>query len=243
MKIIVIEDENYIANNLVNILKSIDPSFEITAVLNSVSESLNFFKTTTKNFDIIFSDINLGDGTCFDIFDSVQLYKPIVFCTAYDSFALEAFNYNSIDYVLKPFNKERITKSIAKIKQLIASDLTNKEKNTSQQLFIVHKGDKILPLKLESIMIFVKEFGVTRIIDKNKNYYVSNKSIHELEEQVGENFFRINRQVIINRNAISHISKTLTRKLEVELFLSIEANTTVSKEKATSFVKWFNTHH
>ena len=158
LNVVIIEDEKLTALDLASTLKKIDADIEVKAILSSVEEALAYFQTNTS-FDLVFSDIQLPDGLSFDIFKKIRLSVPVIFCTAYDQYALKAFDANGIDYLLKPFNKDTISKAIDKYRLLKGKvqgqpDMYEKFMNLVEQKsirqassIIVYQGDKIIPLK------------------------------------------------------------------------------------------------
>ena len=147
MRVVIIEDETAAAQNLTAILHKISPDTEIVATIDTVVESVDFFRTKPA-LDLVFMDIHLADGASFRIFDSVEVETPIIFTTAYDQYAIEAFKVNSIDYLLKPINEESVRRAIEKWQRLTSIERTNytsrvndvaqKQKAQSQQVFLVH---------------------------------------------------------------------------------------------------------
>lgn len=234
MKILIIEDEKLIAEDLIDVLQSINPNIEIVKHISSVQEGFDFFKKTPA-IDLIFSDIQLGDGVSFEIFNKYHIKTPIIFCTAYDSYAIEAFKVNGVDYLLKPFSTQKIQDALIHFQHKMQSfsKLVNNEAT-----LLVHKKDKLIPITIQKIAVCYIHFELTYIRTFQNDQFIINKSLDELDALLGDQFYRTNRQVIVNRDAVVDVSVLANRKLAVNLNVQIEESITVSKEKMTSFKNW-----
>jgi two-component system, LytTR family, response regulator LytT len=250
MKIVIIEDEKLLAKDLAKTILDIDPTAEIIATIYTVEEGILFFKQQNE-IDLIFSDIQLGDGLSFEIFEKTNNNIPIIFCTAFNQYALDAFNNLGIDYVLKPFSNTSIKKAIEKyntIKQKFTpstndfSSLLNSLKTqltvTKIPSVLIHQGEKIIPIDGEQIaLFFIENTGVFAFTFDKKKHLVS-KTLDVLETIYYPYFFRTNRQFLVNRKAIKEASQYFNRKLLVILNLSFTEQITVGKEKTTAFLDW-----
>ena len=249
IKTIIIEDEKAAYENLVRFLKHIDPSLEIIGWLKSVEDSIEWFKNNTTP-DLVFLDIQLSDGNSFDIFKSIELSCPIIFTTAYDQFALDAFALHSIDYLLKPISKSKLEKAIKKFKTLYdrndQPDLnqlqvllkTLSHKVNYKDRFLVKKGDQLLSIGIDMIAYFFVD-EITLLVTKEGRKFSLNNTLEKLEKEVNpKSFFRLNRKVIANINAIHQITKLSDSKLKVVLNPRQEFDIYVSKEKAKEFKAW-----
>jgi len=251
MKIVIIEDEELTANDLAATILKIDKSAKIIAVLASVKESVSFFRKNS-NPDLIFCDIQLGDGLSFEIFRECSISAPVIFCTAFDEYALKAFKTNGIDYILKPFSKQTIMDALHRYKTLENNflktdtsfakilELFENRKNNKQNTILVYHRDNIIPVKVEDIAIFYIEHEVTHLITFARKHHTINKTIEELEPIAGEDFFRASRQFLISRNAIKDASQYFARKLIVSLTIPFSEKITISKEKVTLFLNWLS---
>lgn len=249
MKVVIIEDEQLTAEDLASCIRDLRSDFEIIKVLSSVKEAQTYF-INHSDFDIIFSDINLGDGLSFEIFKSLPIKAPVIFCTAYDSYAIDAFKANGIDYVLKPINKNNILGAIEKYERLSspAKDINpamtgllnmfiNQQKQNNKSI-LVHVKDKIIPIKVEDIAIFFIKNETTSILDFAGKIYSINETLEEVELLNFPFLFRANRQFIVNRKAIKDASHYFARKLSLNLIVSFQEQIIISKEKASLFLKW-----
>jgi two-component system, LytTR family, response regulator LytT len=249
MKIVIIEDEKITADDLAATIKTIEPEAEIIATLSSVKSAVSYMETHTAP-DLIFSDVQLGDGLSFEIFKAVKITSPVIFCTAYDEYALNAFKTNSIDYILKPSTSESIAEALEKYKILrqtfsgnenpykaIIELLSNKETPKSAAV-LVHYKDKIMPVRLDDIALFYLENEITYLITFDQKNYSVNKNMEDLELIAGKNFFRANRQCLVSRKTIIDASHYFSRKLSVNISVPFKEKITVSKEKTPLFLNW-----
>ena len=247
MRVVVIEDEQLTADDLIETLLLVDAKIQIIAHLSSVQESLEFFEKK-PTVDLIFSDIQLGDGLSFELFKQIDISTPVIFCTAFDEYALNAFKANGIDYILKPYSKKSISEALDHYSSLqnafslsktefsnSMNELTNVPVNST--ILVHHKGN-IIPLKIVDIaLVYIRNESVYFRTFDNSNYII-NKSLDELDQMLGSNFYRANGQFIVNRNAVKDVSTFLTRKYLVNLSIEFSEQIIVSKEKMTSFLKW-----
>jgi two-component system, LytTR family, response regulator LytT len=249
MKILIIEDEKLTAKDLSKTLIAIDSEIEILKMVHSVEEAIDFFKSNPV-IDLIFSDIELGDGLSFEIFEKLKISIPIIFCTAYNQYALEAFKTVGIDYILKPFNKQSIEKALLKfqnLKEKLANPkedyskllgLIKQKINPQTQSIIIHQGDKIIPLNAKDIALFFIEddlvFAYT--FDGKKNNL--SQSMDNLEKQFSIDFFRANRQFLVNRKAVKDASHSFNRKILINLNIPFKEQIFIGKLKTTAFSNW-----
>lgn len=249
MKIVIIEDEDITAEDLQYNILQVQPSANIVKVLSSVKEAVQYFKTNAMP-DLIFSDIQLGDGLSFEIFSQIHLNVPIIFCTAYDEYALTAFKTNGIHYVLKPFDEEKIKEALEKFQgfksifSLESSSILEVIKSLQQKsqeqagYILVHQQDRVIPIKLNDIALFFIKNEVTHLYTFEQKTYYINKSLDEVQQICGPDFYRVNRQFILHRNVIKEISKTMARRVSIDLNVPFPEGITVSKEKMTDFLDW-----
>lgn len=246
---IVIEDEKAVAQNLIATLKEVAPGTQIKATLSSVQESIEYL-SKDATADIIFCDVQLTDGLSFSIFNEVSIDAPIIFITGYDKFMLNAFEYNSIDYLLKPVCREDLRKAMEKYKRLEqhfthTSYLSNFLQNFDQQKktrLLVKKGLENISLLLEDVVLFFTENKIVYVIDKNGKKYLIDRNLSDLEVELDTKmFFRVNRQYIVNINFIRSFKAYERVKLQIELTLSdLNYFIVVSQETAPLFRKWIS---
>jgi two-component system, LytTR family, response regulator LytT len=250
MKIIIIEDEKLTAKDLAKTIKGIEPDIEIVALLHSVEEAIDFFQSKPE-LDLIFSDIELGDGLSFEIFEKTQNRIPIIFCTAFNEYALEAFKTVGIDYLLKPFSKATVEKALEKyhsLKEKLAPQndaLPNLMSLLKNQLFpaktpsvIMQQGNKIIPLEGDKIALFYIEDNTVFAYTFDQKRHLLSHKLDALEYTFSPTFFRANRQFLVNRKAIKDASHYFNRKIVINLSLPFNEQIIVGKLKVTAFLDW-----
>lgn len=250
MKIIIIEDELLVAEDLVSNLKQINPDVEILKVLSSVKEAIDYFSSNPQP-DLIFSDIQLGDGLSFEISKTIKIDVPVIFCTAFDEYALEAFRANGIEYILKPFSLESLEKALAKFQNMqkvmagsialkyeaAMATLAAKNKNSSNTIMIKYR-DRLLPFTLDKIALFCLENEITYMHAQSGKIYAMTENLEELEHKTGLLFFRMNRQFLVNRNIIIDATDYFPRKLKINLAIPFNKDIIVSREKRGKLLTW-----
>ncbi len=249
MKVVLIEDEPLMAEALREEILIADPSIEILAELASIEESISYLHL--HGFpDLFFSDIELADGLSFEIFKQVNNTTPIIFCTAYNHYALEAFQAYGIDYLLKPFYSSDIATTLRKYRSLFQNQ--NIDRPDFQALFerlqakpvqqihsiLVHIGDKIIPVATSDIALAEINHGQVHIHTFDQKRLPVNYTMDTLIKLLGERFYRVNRQYIIQRKAIEHISQYFARKILIFPCIKFSKQLIVSKANASHFFKW-----
>lgn len=249
MKVVIIEDEPLMADDLKDTLRLADPGIVVAAILPSVKQAMEYFPAHEAP-DIIFSDIQLGDGLSFEIFGSLNIAAPVIFCTAYDEYALDAFKANGIDYVLKPFTVKAIGDTLKKYHflqhSLSTSDnqhdkllsLLGKELSRDNTTILVYQREKIIPLAVKDIAVCSVAGEVTRVHCFDQQTYIVSYTLDELENTCGKNFFRANRQHLINACAVREAAHYAGRKLLVSLNISFQGPIIVSKARGPLFLEW-----
>jgi DNA-binding LytR/AlgR family response regulator len=249
MKVLIIEDEILAAEKLAGLLLSIDSTIEIKGKLQSVLESINWLHSQPDP-DVIFMDIQLDDGICFEIFDAVKIKTPVVFTTAYDSYAIRAFQVNSIDYLLKPIEKEPLTRAIEKYKLIYekggssiqsVADLSVQMVKSYKTRFFVKIGNHFHSIPVDNIDCFyIVERGVFFKTNNGKNYNLD-YSLEQLQQLIDPaNFFRINRNYLIQINAIQDIYNYSSSRLGIKINGIDHLDLIVSREKVSEFKKWLD---
>ncbi|WP_183557587.1 LytR/AlgR family response regulator transcription factor [Mucilaginibacter sp. SP1R1] len=250
MNIVIIEDEQIVSDNLeINIRELTGKPLNIVKLL-SVKESISYFGENPP-IDLIISDIQLGDGLSFEIFMAVPVKAPVIFCTAYDEYALEAFRANGIDYILKPFTRQMLQQALQKFDDLTkkyAADpftqygelwkaITERDNRTAVTILVYHQ-DKIIPIKIGDVALFYLENEISHLLTFSGKIYFPNKTLDDLEKLSGNNFFRANRQFLVCRSAIVDVSSFFSRKLSLNLNAPLPEKVIVSKGKASQFLTW-----
>ncbi|MGD9992206.1 MAG: LytR/AlgR family response regulator transcription factor [Salinivirgaceae bacterium] len=251
MRIVIIEDEQHTADDLAETIIKVEVNAQIIASLQSVKEAVSYFQKNERP-DLIFCDIQLGDGLSFEIFNKISVNSPVIFCTAYDEYALKAFKANGIDYILKPFTKKTIQESLKKYENFRDSfvnkppsyktilELLEGKRNQKQVSVLVYHKDNIIPVKVDDIALFYIENEVTHLIIFDQKRYSISKTLEELEKITGSNFYRTNRQFLVNRKAIANASQYFARKLSVSLTINFKVKIIISKEKSKDFLNWLS---
>jgi DNA-binding LytR/AlgR family response regulator len=241
MTVIIIEDEIPAGIRLERLLKLY--SFDVLTILKSVKKALIWFEENNHP-DIVFMDIKLNDGNCFDILNQIKINSKIVFTTAFDEFALKAFNYNSIDYLLKPINDKKLERLISKIDSLeIGFQSQNRLEIFTEEIkvnsYLVYSGTKIKKIILDDVLLFFSENNATYILTKENRNFLINKSLEKIENEIAlDVFFRINRKYIINKKYINSIKKATSIILSL---YGLESETfEVSKSKSKTFIEWYS---
>ncbi|MBQ5752931.1 MAG: response regulator transcription factor [Alistipes sp.] len=247
MKVLIVEDETAAAQNLTAILKEIAPDVEILDVIDTVVDSVEWFRANPTP-DLVFMDIHLSDGKSFRIFDSVKVDAPIIFTTAYDQYALEAFKVNGIDYILKPINEQEVLRAIEKWRMLTNADqkayvervdAMAQKAVAEQRTFLVRFRDKIIPLASEDVAFFyTSEERVSAFNFKGERYPIE-RTLESLQQLLPSNmYFRANRQFIISREAVKDISVWFGSRLLLNLTLDTPEKIIISKARVPEFKAW-----
>ncbi len=248
MKVLIIEDEHPASNKLIRLLSEIKPGLEIIEVLTSVEQSINWFLNHPKP-DLIFMDIQLEDGICFEIFERIPIDTPVIFTTAYDEYTLKAFKVNSIDYLLKPIDADELKSAIDKFNWHYKQPFYDRFESIVKQLqptkkerFLIKIGEHYKSVPTSKINCFyIKERCNFIQVDNGKNYPVD-YSLDKIEQLVDSKlFFRINRNFIIHFSAIEDIVAYSSNRLKIVLSSWNENDPiVVSRERVTDFKQWMD---
>ena len=253
MKVLIVEDERPASENLVEELQAIDDNISVVAGCNSVDETVRWLSRNPQP-DLILMDIQLSDGLSFNIFKACEITCPVIFTTAYDKYLSQAFEYSSIDYLLKPISQDKLKNAIRKYKNLQSHFTTNNHTNNHSSLLpdylsnhdrkrsriLVRKGVEFQTVRIEDAGYFFTEHKLIFLVDKENRKYMAEKSnLSELEEELDKNiFYRANRKYIINANYIKRFKPLERSKISVELVLPVNEEIIISQENSASFKKW-----
>jgi DNA-binding LytR/AlgR family response regulator len=247
-KVIIVEDETAAAVNLRSMLSTVVGEVEVVALLESVEEAVEYFRGDV-DADVVFMDIHLADGDSFRIFRSVEIDIPIIFTTAYDEYALEAFKVNSIDYLLKPFGEEELRRALDKLNRLTASErvaqrgsvermVAERESEVVQTMLVRYK-DKIIPVKMDDVAYFYTYAERVTLTTLSGESYPVDKTLEALSQQLSEDkFFRANRQFIISRRAVKDIAVWFGSRLALNLTVETPERIIISKARVPEFKQW-----
>jgi len=249
MKILIIEDEKPAARRLNRMLDALD--MKVNAMLHSVEESLAWFQTN-EHPDLIFLDIQLSDGLSFEIFENIDVKSAIIFTTAYDEYALQAFKLNSIDYLLKPIDSEDLEVAVAKFKERIPEKqgvsvdfddikklLSNPLEREYKKRFTVKVGQHLKMIPIDTIECFYSENKGTYIHTNENRDYLIDLTLEELEKELEpDTFFRVSRKFYVNINAIKDMVSYTNSRLQIKLNTYNEQDVIVSRERVRDFKDW-----
>jgi DNA-binding LytR/AlgR family response regulator len=249
MKIVFVEDEQLAAQKLLRTLEEIVPNIELLGIIPSVEKAVNYFSQPT-NAELIFMDIQLDDGICFEIFEKIELVTPIIFTTAYDEYTLKAFKQNSIDYLLKPIKKDELKNAIDKydkihkrinfvdLQKAISTFKTDKYK----ERFLIKVGEHFKSLEIKVANCFFVKESYTFISTLGGRSYGLDYSLDRVENLIDpKDFFRVNRNLIVRYDAIENINIYSSNRLKVKIkdFNEIE-DIIVSRERVKIFKEWMD---
>ncbi len=255
MKVLIVEDEVPAAEKLERYLNRYDPQIEVMEKMESVENTVSWLKEHQDELDLIFLDIQLTDGLSFKIFDQVEVTKPVIFTTAFDQYAIDAFKVNSIDYLLKPITFDDLSKSLQKLdsmKENLGSDeetlpsLTNmlkqlKVQKSYKNRFMVKLGEHIRSLTTDHIAMFYAEGRNVFIFTINQGKFIIDYKMEELDEILDPSrFFRVNRTYIVNIEAIKDVLIYSNSRLRVKITPETDKEIIVSRERVSSFKAWFD---
>ena len=246
MRVLIVEDETSSYKNLLSILKEVAPETEVTGNTESVAETVNWLNSHAQP-DLIFMDIHLSDGSAFSIFEQIEVKVPIVFTTAYDQYALDAFHVNSIEYLLKPIKAKDVRRSIDKFLMLSRIDLTaylgrmgslTPETRWQSRLLVPHK-DTLVPVTVADISYIYSTEKNTVICLNNSERLEYHKSLESILSTLDPHqFFRANKQFAVNRDSVKKISVWYDSRLLVTLNTETPERLFVSKNRAAEFKQW-----
>ncbi|GIQ60804.1 DNA-binding response regulator [Flavobacterium collinsii] len=250
MKILIVEDESINASRLKRLLEELEPQCEILAIIDTVADSVKWLNSNPAP-DLITMDIRLADGLSFSIFDEVEITSPVIFTTAYDEYAIKAFKVNSIDYLMKPIEKNELEFALKKFKSVskvennstdIAGILKGFMNKPSFRLrFLVTYRDGYKSVDVADIDFIYSEFKTSNLVLKDGTTIPVTQTMEELEQELDPDvFFRANRQFFIRVESIKSISNYFNAKLKIQLRLDPEREVIISREKAPVFKQWMD---
>ncbi|TDX01712.1 LytR/AlgR family response regulator transcription factor [Dinghuibacter silviterrae] len=245
MKIIIIEDEPMSAEDLAETLKQADPAVVIAKILHSMEDAVAWWPVDLEA-DLIFSDIQLSDGLSFDIFRQIRHIKqPVVFCTAFDAYAIDAFRHNGIDYILKPFDTASVRRALDRYRQWSRhfSPVTDYGRlaellEQRPRSVLVYYRDKVLPIRLDDVALFYIDSDTVRLIKNDGVAYAIDHTLDQLEKLGGRMFFRANRQYLVNRSAVKGAFQSFPRRYELELSVPFDEPIVVAKTRVSALLDW-----
>lgn len=250
MKVLIVEDEGIAADRLIQLLEQLDGSIEIVEHLDSVKSVVEWFESNTSP-DLAFFDIQLADGLSFEIFELAEVNCPIIFTTAYDQYAIEAFKVNSIDYLLKPmvetdlqraldkFQKQKQPAQTVDISALM--NLMQQQNKSYKERFVIKVGEHLKSVLTGEVEIFLSENKATYLLSKENKRFIIDFTLDQIQEAVDpKSFFRINRKYLIHIDGIKDIITYSNSRLKLELHHFNADDLIVSREKVVLFKEWLD---
>lgn len=245
MNILIVEDENYTAQLLKEVIEQ-DTDFSVIKILVSIEETVHYLRKNVSTIDLIFLDIELADGHSFEIFKHIDLAVPVIFCTAYDEFVLQAIKNNGIDYILKPFKDKEVHEALAKYKKLVVTikskfilPLESLNQSTYQERFLTQYRDKSFVIEAKDIALFSIEYETVFVYTNKGKKYPLYKKLDYFESVCNPKlFYRINRQMLVHKNAIASFEPYLNRKILLHLAIPYSEKVIVSRLKVSDFKRW-----
>lgn len=249
MDVVIIEDEMLAAERLQSLIRNFDASINVVATLESIDESVHWLQSKPHP-DLLFVDIHLSDGHSFEIFKKINLQKPVIFTTAYDNYALDAFKLFSIDYILKPVTAEALGSAMNKYKSIagmaatnysLLSDAVKENFNTRyKNRFLAKVGQRSFFLHADEVAYFFADNKIVFLVDKEGNRFIINFTLEKLEPLLDpHDFFRINRKMIIHSKAIEQVKPYFNNRLKLSLKgIKADEEIIISRERVADFKEW-----
>ena len=248
MKIVIFEDERLNAERLLQLLRQCRPSIEIIAIIESIAEGISFFSNALHEADLIFMDIQLSDGNCFEMFEQVKINTPIIFTTAYDNFALQAFKVYSVDYLLKPIDKKELLQAIEKYEHfkspakpaIDVSKIAEEFFRREHTRFLGKINNQLISVKAKDIACVYFEEGITWAVTNMQQKIPLDYSLEQIEKILDKAlFFRINRKLIIHIDSIKKITGYYNNRFIIDLHFSFPGiDAIISRERVPGFKNW-----
>jgi DNA-binding LytR/AlgR family response regulator len=246
MKVLIVEDEAPAYRRLEKLIKESNHNAEVVGIIQSVKDGIEWFNNNPSP-DLILSDIQLADDLSFTIYKQLNIITPIIFITAFDEYAINAFKFYSIDYLLKPVSADDLNAGLQKYKTIHKSqdvnnfdDIINRliEKKYRERL-LVYSGDSLIPFNCSDIAYFMSEDGLTIMVTNENRKHLIGESLDTLEQELNpKDFFRANRQYLVSSRAINKIHNFGNQKLKLSITPSEDEGIIISKLKATAFKNW-----
>ena len=246
MRVLIVEDETAAYENLVHILAEIDSTIEVVGNTESILRTVEWLQSNPAP-DLILMDIHLSDGSAFSIFDKMNVEIPVIFTTAYDEYAIDAFKVNSIDYLLKPIKKEELERALHKFSKWTRTDVLQYLSRLTQltpapryrNKLLIPVSDKLLPVHMKEVSCFYTTDKHTWIYLKNGELYPYSKTLEQISTSLNPaDFYRANKQFIIARNSVKNITIWFDNRLLITPDVEVPERIYISKNKAAEFKMW-----
>lgn len=247
MRCLIIEDERFAYEELKRMMTRLRPDYSLEPQIKTVVDSIVFLKSTVV--DLILMDIRLADGSCFEIFNHIELSTPVIFTTAYDEHAIRAFKLNSIDYLLKPFDEKELDQALIKFENIFHSPSPAGSTRNFAQIsafknknrFLIAKGENYHYVETRDIAHFYSEDRVVFLHIFNNKRYIINYTLDQLEQQLDKNlFFRVSRNCIGNVKAIENVARYFNSRLKLSFSPECPHEVLVSRVRVPDFLTWMD---
>lgn len=250
MRVLIFEDEKHTAVRLKNLLSEIDKSINVIDIISSVEAGIKWYKENEMP-DLIFQDIILTDGNCFEIFDAVKVTAPVIFTTAFSNYAIKSFKVNSIYYIVKPYDINDIQLALSKLKSVrntfalpkntLLKEIITDEKYIPKKRFLIKNGENYSTVNSSEIAYLTSDDGVTFATLFNNKKHIVDYSIVDLAKQMdSEYFFQINRKMIVNIESVLKIHSWFNSRLKIETTPQMEEEIIISRERVKAFKEWLD---
>lgn len=251
MKALIVEDERMAQAQLVRLLKTHFPDIEVVNATDSVRATVDYL-SANPSVDLIFMDVELSDGECFDIFRQVPVRAQVIMTTAYDSYALKAFEAGSIDYLLKPIGEEALRRAVGRCRERYAQPapvaaidieklLAASARKQYKERIVVYVGERIIPIRTENIVGFFSEEKANYLFTDSGERYLVESTLDALEAELDpERFFRISRGAIVARSAVRSVFRHFSGRLKLDLRPNPPFEPTVSRARVDDFLQWLS---
>lgn len=249
MRVLLVEDELPASKRLKSLVESLEPTWQIVDITDEILSTVQWLKNNPAP-DLIFMDIHLADGFSFAIFDEIEIKSKVIFVTAYDQYALKAFQVNGLDYLLKPIKEEELIRSIDRFKKAITPDdfdlrelsaLIQRKEKAYKERFLIKTGEQLNFVQVGEIAYFVSESSYSFVVTKSGNRYILDATMDQIESDLNpDHFFRINRGQIVGVNSIQKISSHVNNRLKLDLEPVEIETSVVSRKRVAQFKEWLN---
>ncbi|MDT0605904.1 LytR/AlgR family response regulator transcription factor [Croceitalea rosinachiae] len=250
MEILIIEDESRAASQLQNMLKACSFDYQLLGIIDTVEDAVIWFQKN-KNPDLIFMDIQLADGLSFEVFQKIDVEAPIIFTTAFDQYAIQAFKVNSVDYLLKPIQIEELNNALNKFTKssnsaLVAPSvlkqlLTSMQEPAKREGLLVKEGSGFVQAKISDFLYFYSQESITFGVTTTKRYIIDESLDYLFGTLDPRQFFKINRSQLITKKAIEKINPYFNHRVKLSILNPRDQEFIVSRPKTSDFKKWLNT--
>lgn len=248
MKVLIVEDEIMAQRSLMRLLAQHYPDMDVVGTAPSVNSAVAWLKDPANSVDVIFMDVELADGICFEIFRQVDVKAKVIMTTAYDSYALKAFEAGSVDYLLKPVDAEALQRAVARVRKSESNidiealmklmEAKTAPKKEYKERYIIRINDRIVPLNTSEIAYVYSEEKNNYLVTFDEQRYIIDSSLDVINEDLNpENFFRISRSCIVSMKAIRSIIKQ-TGRLRITATPESPFEMTVSRSRVDDFLEW-----